>query len=237
MSRPQIHLRLNAVLFLLVAMLGLALPRTVHAAPDFPVPSAYPISWELKFVHGTPARIAVAVTDSPVPKAYWYMTYTVTNEGDKEQKFYPQIDLLTADGKVHESAAKVPDAVFKAIKERTRSKYLEPYTSIDGPIRLGPAEARDGVAVWEETLPRMEQFSIFVTGLSGEAVIMKMVDGKLTKVDQAADMYDKENEDKLLKSGLTILRKTLQLNFFIRGDEVYPGEDEVNKDSEEWIMR
>jgi hypothetical protein len=237
MSRPQFHLRLNLVLVLLVGVLSIALPRPAHAAPDFPVPSSYLISWELKFVHGTPARIAVAVPDSAIPKAYWYMTYTVTNEGDKEEKFYPQIDLLTADGKVHDTAAKVPDAVFKAIKESTRNKFLEPYTSIDGPIRLGPAEARDGVAVWEETQPRMEHFSIFVTGLSGEAVIMKMVDGKLTKVDQAADMYDKENEDKLLKGGLTILRKTLQLNFFIRGDDVYPGEDEVNKDTEEWIMR
>jgi hypothetical protein len=237
MSRPRFQLRSNVGLFLLVATLGLGVPHTVKAAPDYPVPSPYQISWELKFAHGTPARIAVAVSNSPVPKAYWYMTYTVTNEGDKEEKFYPQMDLLTADGKVHESAAKVPDAVFKAIKEFTRDKFLEPYTSIDGPIRLGPAETRDGVAVWEETLPRMEHFSIFVTGLSGEAVIMKMVDGKLTKVDQAADMYDKENEDKLLKSGLTILRKTLQLNFFIRGDDVYPGEDEVNKDTEEWIMR
>ncbi len=233
MSRHCIHV----VLILMIGLAAALLPQTSHAAPDYPVPSSYPISWELKFTHGKPARITVDVTDSTVPKAYWYMTYTVTNEGDKEQKFYPQLDLLTSDGKVHNSAEKVPDKVFQAIKTSTGNKFLEPYTSIDGPIRLGPAEARDGVAIWEETQPRMEHFSIFITGLSGEAVIMKMVDGKLTKVDQAADMYDKENEDKLLKGGLRILRKTLQLNFFIRGDEIYPGEDEVNKDSEEWIMR
>jgi hypothetical protein len=240
-NRRSFHstFRSSLVFTLAIALAGVMLlhPSRSKAAPDFPVPSSYPISWELKFKHGTPARISVDVTDSTTPKAYWYMTYTVTNEGDKEQKFYPQITLLTADGKTHTSDAKVPDKVFQAIKDSTRNKYLEPYTSIDGPIRLGPAEARDGVAVWEETTPRMGHFSIFVTGLSGEAVIMKMVDGKLTKVDQAADVYDKENEDKLIKSGLTILRKTLQLNFFIRGDEVFPGEDEVNKDSEEWIMR
>src|SRR5271163_3810243 len=116
--------RCAVVLILAVALVGTLLPLKTHAAPDFPVPSSYPISWELKFSHGMPARIAVDVTDSPVPKAYWYMTYTVTNEGDKEQKFYPQIDLLTADGKVHASAEKVPDKVFQAIKAATRSKYL-----------------------------------------------------------------------------------------------------------------
>ena len=35
----------------------------------------------------------------------------------------------------------------------------------------------------------------------------------------------------------TILRKTLRLNYFIRGDEVYPGEDEVNENPQEWVMR
>jgi len=253
-SKLQPNLRLVLVSGLTTALFGalLAMPPLSQAKPDFPVPSSYPISWELKFKHGTPARIAVAVPGQSVPKAYWYMTYTVTNDTKSEQKFYPQIDLLTADGNVHASGAKTPDAVFDAIKSFTRNKFLEPYTSIDGPIRLGPAEARDGVAIWEETQPRMDHFSVFVTGLSGEAVIMKMVDGKLTRVDKLPDsdadkkldvldpqtgIYDKDAEEKLIKSGLTILRKTLQLNFFIRGDEVFPGEDEVNKDSEEWIMR
>ena len=58
-----------------------------------------------------------------------------------------------------------------------------------------------------------------------------------TVLDPQTGIYDKDAEEKLIKSGLTILRKTLQLNFFIRGDEVFPGEDEVNKDSEDWIMR
>ncbi len=227
----------NRVLLPALAAVVLCLALTGQAAPDFPTPSPYPISWELKFEHGTPHRISVDVNDAAVPRAYWYMTYTVTNEGDKEERFYPQTDLLTADGNVHKSDEKVPKKVFDEIRLATHNKFLEPYTSISGPIRLGPAEARDGVAVWQETVPRMEHFSIFITGLSGEAVIFKTVDGKLVKTDAADDLYSKDNEDDLLKKGLTILRKTLQLNFYIRGDEVYPGEDEVNKDGEDWIMR
>jgi hypothetical protein len=231
------RLRRQLVLFVCVSAALVAAAAFAPAAPDYPVPSPYPVSWELKFEHATPHRISVDVNDSIVPKAYWYMTYTVTNNTDKERDFYPQMDLLTADGNVHKSDEKVPKKVFEEIKLAVDNKFLEPYTSISGPIRLGPAEARDGVAVWAETLPRMEHFSIFVTGLCGEAVILKRVDGKLVKVDQAEDVYSKENEDDLLKKGLIIMRKTLQLNFFIRGDEVYPGEDVVNKDTEAWIMR
>jgi hypothetical protein len=182
------------------------------------------------------------------------MTYTVTNDGDKEQRFYPQIDLLTTDGNVHAADENIPKRVFDEIKLRERNGFLEEFTSINGPIRLGPAEARDGVAIWPETTPRMEHFSIFVTGLSGEAVAMKMVDGKPTKIDvavtmkdgklvpldndnSAADLYDKNDPEGHIRKDLIILRKTLQLNFFIRGDEVYPGEDEVNKGSETCITR
>ncbi len=229
--------RLLATVACLLVSAGALIARPAIAAPDFPTPNAYPSSWELKFTHSTPKRIAVDVADSPTPKAYWYMTYTVTNDTDKEQHFYPQIDLLTTDGKVHSADQNIPKKVFDDIKVAERNKMLEEFTTINGPVRLGPAEARDAVAIWVETTPRMEHFSIFVTGLCGEHVIMKNVNGKLTKVESADDIYAKATEEKLLSEGLVILRKTMQLNFFVRGDDVYPGEDEVNKDSEVWIMR
>ena len=63
---------------------------------------------------------------------------------------------------------------------------------------------------------------IFVGGLSGEAVRLKNDDG---------------TEAKNAEGKPIILRKTLQLNYHIRGDEVYPGEDEVDKEPEAWVMR
>jgi hypothetical protein len=206
-----------------------ALATVSQAAPDFPQPSPYPTSWELKFVHGMPKRIVVDTPNSTTPLAYWYVTYTVTNNGDKEQVFLPQFEMLTNEGKIVRSDVNIPKRVFDAVKSAEHNKLLEPITSITGEIRLGEAEARDGVAIWPEPLARMGHFSIFVSGLSGEAVTLKLVDGKYQIVDQADDM-------KNLKD-LVILRKTLQLNFHIRGDEVYPGEDEVNQVKEEWIMR
>ena len=181
---------------------------------DYPKPSPYPRSWELKFEHGIPKRVVVQVQGSPVPKAYWYLTYTVTNETDKEQLFLPAFELLTEDGRVIRNDINIPGAVFNAIKKREGMKFLQPAAMIGGELRLGPDQAKDGVAIWPEPAARMGQFSIFVSGLSGETATVKGPDGK--------DV---------------ILRKTLQLNYLIRGDEIYPGEDEVNENPSEWVMR
>lgn len=207
----------------------LPVPSAV-AVPDFPVPSSYPISWQLDFKHGLPTRIAVDVPGSGTPKAYWYMTYTVTNNGDREQRFYPEIDLVTDDGKVHHADQNIPQRAFDEIKGAERNPRLESFLTLNGPLRLGPAEARDGVAIWPETNLRMDHFQVYVGGLSGEAVTLKRGDdGKLVHATTADELQN--------AAGLVTLRKTLQLNFFIRGDEVFPGEDQVNVDGEEWVMR
>ena len=193
----------------------------------------------MDFTHGKPTRLAVDVPGEAAPKAYWYMTYTVTNSGDKEQRFYPEIDLVTADGNVHHADQHIPKRVYDQIKGAERNQRLESFLTINGPVRLGPAEARDGVAVWPETQLRMNHFQVYVAGLSGEAVTLKKGDGgKLVKAATADLVADQKlTADGTTPSALTTLRKTLQLNYFIRDDDVYPGEDEVNVEPEEWIMR
>ena len=197
---------------LAVLIVAFVLPRNVRG--EYPKPSPYPKSWELKFEHGTPKRVVVAVPNSNVPKAYWYMTYTVTNDTDKEHLFLPALELLTEDGKVVRNDINIPRAVFDAVKKREGMRFLQPAELVGGELRLGPDQAKDGVAIWPEPSAEMGHFSIFVTGLSGETATVKGPDGK----DQ-------------------ILRKTLQLNYLIRGDDVYPGEDEVNENPQEWVMR
>jgi hypothetical protein len=189
-----------------------ATPATTMEA--FPKPSLYPKSWELQFTHGKPTRIVVQSQGAAVPKAYWYMIYTVTNNTDREQLFLPAFELATEDGRVIRNDINIPAAVFNAIKRREGIRFLEPAAMIGGELRLGPDQARDGVAIWPEPALEMGTFSIFVSGLSGEHATVKGPGGK--------DV---------------ILRKTLQLNYLIRGDDVFPGEDEVNENPEQWIMR
>src|SRR5689334_13292991 len=87
-----------ALALALVALVVGSLPAFVRA--DYPKPSPYPKSWELKFEHGTPKRLVVNVPNSNTPRAFWYMTYSVTNDTDKEQLFLPSFELLTEDGRV-----------------------------------------------------------------------------------------------------------------------------------------
>jgi hypothetical protein len=208
-------------LMLVFALLLAPLARGAEEAGSYPKPSPYPITWELKFKHTAPKRIVVA-DPGGAPQAYWYMTYTVTNNTDQERTFLPVFEMLTEDGKVNRSDRNIPFQVFRDIKAREKNNFLEHFTEIGGEIRLGEDEAREGVAIWKEPNPEMGTFSIFLTGLSGETARLKDAEGK--------DVKD-ANGDAI------ILRKTLQMNYFVRGDEVYPGLDEVNTRPETWVMR
>ncbi len=181
----------------------------------YPKPALVPASWELGFTHGVPQRIVVEVAGMTNPQAYWYLTYTVTNATDREQSFLPSFEMLTPDGTVLRSDQRVPSIVFDKIKEREKKTFLEPFYKTAGTLLVGEEQAKDGVAIWPETQLRKGRFSIFVEGLSGEIAEIKAADKTF------------------------ILRKTLQLNYHIRGDEVYPGEDEINaaETAVQWVMR
>ena len=216
--------------------LGFSLTAAPTArAGDFPEPSPYPISWELDFQHERPKRIVVTLPNQG-NRAFWYMTYSVVNKTDEDRMFLPVFELVTRDGKVHRSDKGVPLRVFEEIKRRERAKYpfLEPHYRVVGTLRVGEDQAKDGVAIWPEPMSEMGNFAIYVSGLSGETVTMKMVNGNPVKVKPeniAMELKGVADKD------VVILRKTLQLNYVIFGDEVYPGMDEVNVRPEAWVMR
>ena len=199
---------------LTVVALMIAALAPFARAEAFPEPSPYPKAWELDFEHDKPKRVVVPDAKTGAPRAYWYMTYRVTNNTNNEQPFLPAFELVTQDGRVVRNDISIPRAVFEEVKKREGNRYLEPAALIAGKLRIGPDEARDGVAIWPEPSAEMGQFNIFVSGLSGEIATVK---GPTTKP--------------------VILHKTLQLNYLIRGDEVYPGEDEVNENPQQWVMR
>lgn len=192
-----------------------------NGAGSFPTPSPYPITWELKFEHAAPKRIVVDLPGQ-APQAFWYMTYSVTNNTDQARTFLPVFEMMTNDGQIIRSDRNLPYKVFTEIKAREKSKYLEHFTQIGGQVRIGEDEARDGVAIWKEPMPEMGSFTIFLSGLSGETARLKDAEGK--------DLKDAKGDS-------IILRKTLQMNYYIRGDEVYPGWDEVSTRPQRWIMR
>ena len=198
-------------------------------AGAYPKPSINKVAWELDFRHGLPSRITVQTKGSDVPKAYWYMPFTVTNNTKDEQEFLPVFELVDDRGNVHRSDQNISQEVFAAIKAREGKKLMEPLAKVSGRLLVGPDQAKDSVAIWPEPMERMGTFSIFVGGLSGEAVWYK--DGQetpLSKADWIKNKPDQAGE---------ILRKTLQIDIQVPGDEFYPGRDKVIQKGERWVMR
>src|SRR5438270_6135421 len=144
----------------------LAFSSRTRQAAAFPKPSVFPTSWQLKFEHSAPKRIVVRSPGAVNPAAYWYMTFTVTNNTTEEQRFLPVFEMLTNDGTVIRSDREIPAGVFDEIKKRERRKTLEPMEKIAGRLLIGDDQARDGVAIWKEPSTRMGTFHIFVGGLS-----------------------------------------------------------------------
>jgi hypothetical protein len=197
-----------------VALVAPVVAWMPEAKAELPVPSVYPTTWQLKFEYGRPKRIVVNVPGKTTPQAYWYMPFSVTNTTDQERMYFPVFEMVTEDGQVLRSDKAIPTAVVNEVRKQTGNRFLQPLLQTAGELRLGEDETKHSAAIWAEPTARMGHFSILVSGLSGETAKVKSAKG----------------ED-------VLLRKTLQLNFIVRGDEVYPGEDEVNENASTWIMR
>src|SRR5437762_1012939 len=107
----------------LTTALTLALCTRIGRA-EYPKPNPYPIAWQLKFDHDMPQRIVVKVPGAAAPQAYWYLTYTVTNNTGQEQTFLPDFEMLTNDSKVIRSDNKISAVVFNAIKQREKKNLM-----------------------------------------------------------------------------------------------------------------
>jgi hypothetical protein len=68
----------------------------------------------------------------------------------------------------------------------------------------------------------MGSFTIFIGGLSGEAVALTDAQGQVMRDEQGLPHF---------------LRKTLQLDFQVRGDENFPERHPVVDRGRRWVMR
>ncbi len=247
MIRPAYAMLSSAICMLFLA----------GVAQAFPKPGLTPRSWQFVFEHSAPKRIVVTPKGSDRPQAYWYITYTVSNPGPEAQSFRPIFEMIcedglvirsdgkryervngevrevkrtiTLNGKKHEITEMIPPVVLETIRLRERNPSLQSTIEIVGTLRSGADEAKDGVAIWPEPSPRMGQFSIVVTGLSGEIVAMKQVGNDY--VEMAKDEIPGKDEK------IVILRRTYRMRYQQLGDDKYPGDDRLDRLGEEWIYR
>jgi hypothetical protein len=210
---------------------GMAVPVHAQQSDDaYPTPSAYPVSWELTFTHSDPKRIVVTLPGEAAPQAFWYITYKVVNQGVqsvvvdpdrvKERIFYPSFVMQTEAGKLLQGNDGIHPAVFDAIKEVERNKYLHEPVLAGGKILIGEDQTQESVAIWPETSDRMGSFAIFATGMWGETATAKDSQGNVLK--------DAKGEPILLE-------KTLMIRYHVDGDETHAGT--VRTVVEKFVMR
>lgn len=154
----------------------------VAVAQGYPQPSPYPVAWELKYEVNLPKRVEIS------GKAYWYQTYTVTNNTGQERVFLPVFEVLTPDGKVTRTDRLIPLAVVKEIKHQAGGKFLEQANEIAGEIRLGEDQTRDGVAIWPEASAEDREFTVFFSGFSGETAKVTGAEGKEVTLYKAVQL-------------------------------------------------
>jgi hypothetical protein len=194
------------------ALIGaILLAVVVDAAAAYPKPAAVPTRWELDFKPG-PLRLYVDPVDR---RAYWYLSYTVTNRTRDDQIWAPTMVLFTDAGEILPSGEGVAARVEESIRELLGNALLETQNEVIGDLYQGREHEKDGLAVWPASNTSVNEMALFVGGLSGET----------------ARVRNPVTGDEL------ILRKTLQRNYLVRGDALPRGSRPIEMVSQEWVMR
>lgn len=193
-----------------VALATLFLLATVAMAAGYPKPAAVPRSWELDFQPGE-LRLYFDTTGA----AYWYFSYTVTNNTGGDRIWAPKFTLMTDTGDILDSGDGVSPYVTEQIMKLLGNDLLEQQNQIIGDLLQGEEHARDGLVIWPATNLNVNEMSLFIAGLSGET---------------ARVVNPATNETK-------VLRKTLQRDYLIPGSAAARGSDPVDLVKESWILR
>jgi hypothetical protein len=154
---------------------------------------------------------------------FWYMILTVTNRTGEDVAFFPRCELMSDTFQVVPAGKKVPPVVFERIKERhaVRYPFLEPLDGIDNRILEGEDNARDIAIIWPDFDKRAKGFKVFITGLSNETAV----------VDHPVEV---DAEGRPLR---IFLRKTLELNYNLRGDPAIRSAVGIAYKGKDWVMR
>lgn len=181
------RLSLAALVAVLLGALGLA----AGLAPE---PDPIPRRWQLAIEPG-PLRVASVEVAGVGTRAYYFMTYKVTNTSDTDLLFTPTFDMLTDDGDLLRSGRDVSLDVTKEIVARVNNPFVQDQISIVGSLLQGEANAKEGVVIWPITSTKSSELAVFAGGFSGET--------------RPVETVNPANRSKLK----VLLRKTLMLRF------------------------
>ncbi len=207
--------------FLVYGTLLIAITNAYAAAPE-PAIVQGSGQWtvEVKFEH--PQQFVLPWGGNGDAR-YWYTIITVTNRTGEDVEFFPRCELMTDTFQIVPAGTNVPPVVIEKIKQRHQSRYplLESLNQVEQRILEGEDNAKDILVVWKDFDKRATSFKLFITGLSNETAMVKHpvavdADGNPVQV---------------------FLRKTLALDYTLRGDPAMRSLVEVVYKGKSWVMR
>lgn len=226
---------------LAVLVLGLlVLPRFCQPAGAAPAPSISPQTWQVEFQFEDPQRLVIQLPGEAKPRVYWYMLYNVVNNSNKDIEFLPRFEIVTSDLKVIPADPAADPAVFATIKKlhtKDRPFLLDPL-EVTGKFLQGADNAKDSVAIWRDFSGQTRKFTLFVSGLSGDNVVIP---------NPTFDPTKPETETRTARDGqkvkMTVNPRRFTLYKTLSIDYTLPGDNEARKTSlpvrgeVEWVMR
>lgn len=179
----------------LLLALSLAQPPSGAYRPVDPVvlPLDRSNTWTMHFAY-VPPRIVTLETPDRGPRTVWYMAYQVWNTTDTPHLLIPRFELVTKDGPLvsllDDPQPTLAEAVRK-LEDPTHSLNMQTSVSISKtPIPVTRADsiprAVYGIAVWSdvaEKAPTVNNFSVYVTGLSNGISDGSLITRKTLQLD------------------------------------------------------
>jgi hypothetical protein len=226
----------------LLTVLALSTPAQERepAIGHGPQPSPTTISWELEFRFLDPHRIEVQLPGRREPEAYWYMVYTVKNTSGRTQRFYPTAQLVTEELHVIDTDMGINPLVFEAIKEQHKvtHPYLVHPTKAIGDLRAGEDYARESVFIWRPLDVKVNNFTVYVAGLSGET---RYVPNPAHDPDSPETIQvtgpDGRGREVAVNPKYFTLRKTLEIRYTLPGSPSTREHAQPERERVRWIMR
>jgi hypothetical protein len=190
------------------------------AAPE---PAIVPRSgeWTVDVTFEHPEQIVLQ--RSAKPERFWYAIVTLTNNTGQDVDFYPKCELMTDTFQIIPAGRRVPPAVFDLIKTRHQSKYpfLKPLEKAASKILQGEDHTEDIAIIWHDFDAQATAIKVFITGLSNETAV---IDHPISKGETGQPVK-------------VFLRKTLQLNYDLKGDPALRPYLTTAYKGQTWVMR
>jgi hypothetical protein len=202
------------ILVVLFAVIGSAAPK--------PAIVQGPKLWTANVEFEPLRQIMYQPTEHAKPRRFWYTIITIANHTKQDIEFYPQCDLMTETFQILPAGKLVPPEIFHMIKARHNSQYplLESLRAVGSRILQGEDNARDIAIVWSDFDPKAKNVKLFISGLSNETAILRF-----------------PSADASIPEKTAFLRKTLELNYHLKGDSVWRADEDIAFKGKNWIMR